>query len=167
MGKFIDALVTAFATITESDRPLSRENKKTMKLLLFITIFISTMNTNAQMGSWTIKLNSKKIITTSIEDENKNCKKLKSADWGKSGNLEISFKEDEPDAWVRSFLFYDEDDNEIKRADSTTKFIISLEKLRALYQGKKSLIIYTVISPTDPNIAIRMRRVHLYSFMLP
>lgn len=138
-----------------------------MKLILFTAILFITVNTNAQMGSWTIKLNSKKITTTSKEDETKNCKKLKPADWEKAGNLEISFKEDEPDAWVRSFLFYDEDDNEIFKADSTTKFSINLEKLRTLYKGKKSLIIYTIISPTDPNIAIRMRRVHLYSFMLP
>lgn len=119
------------------------------------------------MGSWTIKLNNKEIVSTSKEDTQANCKKLKSSIWGKTANLEINFKEDEPDAWVRSFLFYDEDDNEIFRADSTTKFTISLQKLRTLYQSKKSLIIYTVISPTDPNIAIRMRRVHLYSFMLP
>lgn len=119
------------------------------------------------MGSWTIKLNNKEIVSTSKEDTQANCKKFKSSIWGKTANLEINFKEDEPDAWVRSFLFYDEDDNEIFRADSTTKFTISLQKLRTLYQSKKSLIIYTVISPTDPNIAIRMRRVHLYSFMLP
>ncbi len=122
---------------------------------------------SAQTGSWTIKLNNKKIITTSIEDESKNCKKLKSSDWEKTGNLEISFKEDEPDAWIRSFLFYDENDNEIYRADSTTNFSVNLKKLRNLYQVKKRLIIYTVISPTDPNIAIRIRRVHLYTFMLP
>lgn len=138
-----------------------------MKLLLFTAVFISTISTSAQMGSWTIKLNNKEIVSTSKEDTQANCKKLKSSIWGKTANLEINFKEDEPDAWVRSFLFYDEDDNEIFRADSTTKFTISLQKLRTLYQSKKSLIIYTVISPTDPNIAIRMRRVHLYSFMLP
>ena len=138
-----------------------------MKLLLFATVFISTISTSAQMGSWTIKLNNKEIVSTSKEDTQANCKKLKSSIWGKTANLEINFKEDEPDAWVRSFLFYDEDDNEIFRADSTTKFTISLQKLRTLYQSKKSLIIYTVISPTDPNIAIRMRRVHLYSFILP
>ena len=138
-----------------------------MKLLLLSAIILSTMGTNAQMGSWTIKLNNKEIVSTSTEDKQANCKKLKSSMWEETANLEINFREDEPDAWVRSFLFYDEDDNEIYRADSTTNLSISLEKLRTLYQGKKSLLIYTVVSPTDPNIAIRMRRVHLYSFMLP
>lgn len=138
-----------------------------MKLLLFTAILISTINMNAQTGSWTIKLNNKNIITTSIEDETKNLKKLKAADWEKAGNLEIQFEEDNPDDWFRSFLFYDEDQNELFRADSITCLCISLEKLKKLFTGKKTLKIYTVIAPKDPTIAIRIRRVHLYSFILP
>ena len=138
-----------------------------MKLILFTLIFISTLKTNAQNGKWSISLNNKKIIETRTEDENKNRKVLKSTDWNKNGKIEISFKEDEPDTWIRTFLFYDEKDNEIFRADSTTKFSVSIEKLKTLYKGKKSINIYTVISPVDPNIAIRVRRVHLYSFILP
>lgn len=138
-----------------------------MKILFFAVIFISTINTNAQTGTWTIKLNSKQIVSTAKEDRQTNYKKLESAEWGKPGTLEISFKENEPDAWLRTFLFCDEYDNILYSTDSTTKFSISLEKLRALYKGKKSLMIYTTVSPTDPNIVIRMRRVHLYTFKLP
>ncbi len=130
-------------------------------------MLISIMNTNAQTGSWTIKLNNKKVITTSVEDETKNCKKLKSTDWKKPGNLEITFTEDVPDAWYRFFLFYDEEQNELFKADSITNLSLSLEKLRKIFSGKKALKIYTVIAPKDPTIAIRIRRVHLYTFMLP
>ena len=126
-----------------------------------------TINTNAQTGSWIIKLNNKEIITTSVEDENKNCKKLKNADWKKTGNLEISFTENEPDAWFRSFILYDEDQNELFRADSINSLSISLEKLRKLYSGKKALKIYTAIAPRNPAMAVRIRIVHLYLFMLP
>ncbi|MEO5947146.1 MAG: hypothetical protein ABIP79_10060 [Chitinophagaceae bacterium] len=138
-----------------------------MKIILFALIFISTINTNAQMGTWKIKLNTKEIVSTAKEDMQTNWKKLESSVWGNPGTLEISFKENDPDAWLRTFLFYDEYDKSIFSTDSTTKFSISLEKLRSLYKGKKSMIIYTVVSPTDPNIAIRMRRVHLYTFKLP
>ncbi len=119
------------------------------------------------MGTWTVKLNNKKIVSTSKEDEKANCKKLKRSDWNKNGKLQIIFKEDEPDTWSRSFLFYDENDNELFREDSTTNAIIPLEKLRTIYANKKSVIIYTVIAPLDPSIAIRIRRVHLYTFQLP
>ena len=43
-----------------------------MKLILLSAILMLTINTNAQTGSWIIKLNNKEIITTSVEDENKN-----------------------------------------------------------------------------------------------
>ena len=139
-----------------------------MKLIIVLAaIFISTTYSNAQMGSWTIKLNSKKVISTAKEDEKANCKKLKTSDWNKNGNLEIIFTEDEPDTWIRTFLFYDEGDNELKKIDSTTHAVISIEELSNLFQGKKKLIIYTVIAPIDPSIAIRIRRVHLCTLLLP
>lgn len=139
-----------------------------MKLVIFLAaIFISNIHIHAQMGIWTINLNGKKITTTSTEDEKVNCKYLKSSFWKKNGNLEIIFTENEADTWIRSFLFYDEDDNELKRVDSTTHTIIPVNELKLLFQGKKRLNIYTTIAPIDPSIAIRIRRVHLFTFMLP
>jgi len=68
---------------------------------------------------------------------------------------------------MRSFLLVDESDNEILRADSTLHARISLAELRRLFAGKKQLVIYTTISPLDPNLAIRIRRVHLCTLQLP
>lgn len=121
----------------------------------------------AQTGSWKIKLNNKTVLTTSQESEITNTKKIKAAEWKKPGNLEILFTESEKDTWIRSFLFYDGNDNEILRKDSTDHTKIPLKELKRLFADKKEIIIYTTIAPADPRIAIRMRRVHLCTLKLP
>jgi len=138
--------------------------KKTILLtgLLFWTFFAV-----AQSGSWRIRVNSKTILSTRQEDVAKNVKKISSAEWKKSGNLEILFAEDEKNIWMRYFHLVDEFDNEIIKKDSTTHAKISLAELRKLFTGKKQIKVYTTISPLDPNIAIRMRRVHLCTLQLP
>ena len=83
----------------------------------------------AQSGSWVIKINDKTILSARTENEEANTRKIKSSDWKKSGNLEINFTESEPDMWYRFFLFYDEQDNELLRKDSTVKAKISLAEL--------------------------------------
>lgn len=139
-----------------------------MKKILFISfLFFTSLYVSAQKGSWIIRLNNKQLLSTRQEDAVKNVKKIKAADWKKSGKLEILFKEDEKDMWMRSFLLVDESDNEILRADSTLHARISLAELRRLFAGKKQLVIYTTISPLDPNLAIRIRRVHLCTLQLP
>ena len=139
-----------------------------MKRFLFIiTLLFATYLLPAQTGSWKIKLNGKTLLSTSTENANANKKKLKISDWNKSGSLEILFTENEKDTWIRSFLFYDKADNEILRKDSTVHAIISIKKLKKIFAGKKEIIIYTTIAPVNPNIAIRMRRVHLCTLQLP
>lgn len=139
-----------------------------MKLFLFFAgLFIFHSNVNSQMGSWEIKINNKTIISTATEDEKANCKKLKASDLKKNGNLEIIFKENEPNTWIRTFLLNDEDDNELTKIEDTTHGVISIEKINSLFKEKKKVVIYTVIAPIDPSIAIRIRRVHLYTFILP
>ena len=137
------------------------------KILVLTSLLLLTVVVQAQKGSWTIRLNNKTILYTRQEDPVKNVKKIKAADWKKSGKLEILFAEDEKNTWMRSFQLVDELDNDILRKDSTTHPSISLVELRKLFAGKKQLRIYTTISPLDPNIAIRIRRVHLCTLQLP
>ena len=137
------------------------------KIILLTCILFTTLLLPAQKGSWIIKLNNKIILSTRQEDVIKNVKKIKSADWKKPGKLEIIFTEDEKNTWMRYFLFVDEQDNDIYRKDSTRHATVSLVELRRLFAGKKQLIIYTTISPLDPGIAIRIRRVHLCTLQLP
>ena len=138
--------------------------KKTILIacLLFSTLFLA-----AQSGSWVIRLNNKTILSTRKEDAVKNAKKIKLTDWKKSGKLEILFAEDEKNTWMRYFQLVDESDNELVRKDSTLHAKISLAVLRKAFAGKKLIKIYTTVSPLDPNIAIRMRRVHLCTLQLP
>ena len=139
-----------------------------MKKIIFLTcILFTTLLLPAQKGNWIIKMNNKIILSTRQEDAKKNIKKIKSADWKKSGKLEILFTEDEKNTWMRSFQFVDEQDNDILRKDSTLHATLSLVELRRLFAGKKKLTIYTTISPLDPGIAIRIRRVHLCTLQLP
>ena len=137
------------------------------KFVLITGLVFSTLLAVAQSGSWRIRINSKTILSTRQEDVAKNVKKISSAEWKKTGNLEILFAEDEKNTWMRYFQLMDESDNEILRKDSTTHAKISLAELRKLFTGKKTIKIYTTISPLDPNIAIRIRRVHLCTLQLP
>ena len=137
------------------------------KIILLTCVLFTTLLLRAQKGSWIIKLNNKTICSTWQEDAKKNVKKIKSTDWKKSGKLEIIFTEDEKNTWMRSFQFVDEQDNDILRKDSTLHATLSLVELRRLFAGKKKLTIYTTISPLDPGIAIRIRRVHLCTLQLP
>lgn len=134
------------------------------KIILITFLLFSVLFAVAQSGSWVIKMNSKTVLSTRQEDV---VKKISLADWKKSGKLEIIFAEDEKNTWMRYFQLVDEFDNEILRKDSTTHAKISLAELRKLFAGKKTIKIYTTISPLDPNIAIRIRRVHLCTLQLP
>lgn len=80
------------------------------------------------------------------------------------------YKEAKPAAgWIRSLMFFDENDNDLLRKDSisaTTK--IDNAAIKQLFAGKKKIRIYTISLPTDPNLAarIRVRRVHLCTLEL-
>ena len=137
------------------------------KNLLLLSLLCIAMYADAQSGSWKIRMNNKTLLATSHEDEKVNTKKIISSEWKKSGSLEIIFKEAEPDTWKRSFLFFDAEDNQLLAKENTTHAKVSLSALRKLFKGKKDIRIYTVISPLDPNIAIRIRRVHLCTLKLP
>ena len=120
-----------------------------------------------QIDSWKIKLNNKVLLATSKENEKTNIKKISSAELKKNGFLEISFKEASPNTWKRSFLFFDKEDNQLLAIDSVTYTKTHIATLRKLFAGKKEIRIYTTVSPLDPNIAVRVRRVHLCTLQLP
>jgi hypothetical protein len=138
------------------------------KLLLFTISVLSVLVTMAQNGTWKIKLNTKTILSATKEDEVKNKKTIKLAEWKKTGNLEIIFTEQDKDIWFyRHILLFDNEDNPLFQKDSTNIVKIPLKTLRKLAAGKKEIKIYTTISPKDPNLAIRIRRVHLCTLRLP
>jgi hypothetical protein len=138
------------------------------KILLFTISVFSILTTMAQTGIWKVKMNTKTILSATKEDEVKNKKTIKLTEWKKSGNLEIVFTELDKDIWFyRNILVFDNEDNELFRKDSTNTVKIPLKTLRKLATGKKEISIYTTITPKDPTVAIRIRRVHLCTLRLP
>lgn len=135
------------------------------KIFLFGSLFIATLISHAQ-DSWTIKLNNNLVLTSSREDEKANTKKIRSADWKKNGNLEIRYKQSDSFLWIRSFLFCDEQDNQLLSKDSVTYSLLPLTAIRKLFSGKREIRIYTIVSPANPKMAIRVRRVHLCTLKL-
>jgi hypothetical protein len=138
------------------------------KLLFITTLLITTLLSSAQdpQDSWKIKLNNKLLLATSREDEKMNTRKIKSSEWKKNGWLEITYKEADPGSWKRYFLFNDEEDNQLLTKDSVTHTKITIASLRKLFAGKKEIRIYTIVSPLDPNIVVKLRRVHLCTLRL-
>jgi hypothetical protein len=138
-----------------------------MRTIIFsFLMIIPALNAFSQADSWKIRLNNIVILSTKTEDETKNTRKIKSSEWKKSGYLQITYKEMSP-GWSRSFLFFDETDQEVLRKDSTVNTKIPLATLRKLMKGKKELHIYTIAYPPDPNMGVRLRRVHLCTLKLP
>lgn len=139
-----------------------------MKLVFLLpALFLASMAACAQHDSWKIKLNHRTILSTQRESSAKNIRRIQSAEWNKNGFLEIGYKESAPGKWIRSFLFFDEQDQELFRKDSVNILRIPLVDLRRMAAGKKSILIYTVVAPRDPGTAIRVRRVHLCTLRLP
>ena len=133
--------------------------------LFFFSIIFSASNMLAQ-DSWRISLNKKTVLISSESNEVLNTKKVNPADWNKNGYLEINYKEVDTGFWRRSFQFDDENGFQLYSKDSTTKIKIPIPELRKLFTGKKEVRIFMVMSPLDPNIMVRMQRVHLCTLKL-
>jgi hypothetical protein len=138
-----------------------------MKFSFSILLLLAMVQFTKAQDSWTVKLNNRVLLTTSKEDTLANTRRIKNFEWRKNSFLEISFKESEPDAWNRSFLFCDENDNQLLTKENTTNTKISVNTLRTLFAGKKKIVIYTIVAPKNPMIAMRTRRIHLCTLLLP
>jgi hypothetical protein len=143
-----------------------------MKNLLLLVFLGAYTMTNAQtQDSWKIKWGNKALLSASTENEKANTRSLKKTDLSKNAFLEIDYKEADPakeKKWVRSFLFFDENDNELLRKENTRNLKLSSAELTKLFGDRKKLRIYTVSLPSDPALAatVRVRRVHLCSLEL-
>lgn len=138
-----------------------------MKINLLIAIIFLSQNMIQAQDSWTIRWNNKTILSANKEDEAANTRTIKLSDWKKNGNLEIIYKEAEPDTLLwHSFLLFDENDHQLISKEKTLVAKIPIAQLRKLFAGKKQIKIYTIVSPRDPTIAVRLRRIHLCTLKL-
>lgn len=137
--------------------------KKAFSLLFLLWLALAV---SAQQ-SWNLVLHKKTILTGKEVNEDKNVKLIRSADWKKSGYLEVRFREEPASNWIHSFFFQDEQGNDLLRRDSTLTVKISTTLLRKSFAGKKQVKIYMVIAPSDPMIMAPARRIHLATLKLP
>ncbi|MFM2337470.1 MAG: hypothetical protein RL115_663 [Bacteroidota bacterium] len=136
--------------------------------LLLIATTIATVGLFAQKGKWKVCLNKKTLLETTQEDASKNVRTISLKEWNKNGYLELQYKETEKDIWFyRHFMIVDKDETDFYRIDSANTIKIPLAALRKKTAGKKEIYIYTTISPKDPTLAIRIRRVHLVTLKVP
>jgi hypothetical protein len=143
--------------------------KKIILLLSLSFVYMLPQAQNLQSDSWKIKWNKKVILETGKSNETINTRNIKLADLKKNYVLEISYKESDPKKeWNRSFLFFDESDNELLRKDSTRNTMIAAAELKKIFGDKKKIKIYTIAVPSDPDMAarVRVRRVHLCTLEL-
>ena len=137
------------------------------RLLAYLSLVVFPFSAFAQQGKWEIKWNGKVLITADTENIAAHIKQLKRNDLKQKGFLEIKFNEAIPNAWKRSFILNDESDNELWRKDSTTKMKISIAQLKNIFRGKKQIIIYTTVSPSNPMMMVRMQHIHLCTLKFP
>lgn len=118
-----------------------------MKINLLIAIIFLSQNMIQAQDSWTIRWNNKTILSANKEDEAANTRTIKLSDWKKNGNLEIIYKEAEPDTLLwHSFLLFDENDHQLISKEKTLVAKIPIAQLRKLFAGKKQIKIYTIVS---------------------
>ena len=137
-----------------------------MKYSLTILLLCATTLLAQAQGSWKILVNKKTIISTSVSDEDRNKKAVKSTDWKSNGFLEVSFKETKRSNWIHTLQFEDEAGNQMLSKDGLTAKI-PLKTFSKLYREKKELKIYMVIAPPDPSMGAPVRRIHLGTLKLP
>jgi ligand-binding SRPBCC domain-containing protein len=137
-----------------------------MKPFLIIIAILGNVLLLSAQDSWQVILNHRNVLTTSVSDESKNQKMVKTADWKSTGYLEIKYKDKSHSNWKHLLEFTDESGTQIFTKDSVTARV-PLKTLSKLYMGKKELKIYMMINPPNPMMAAPSRRVHLVTLKLP
>ena len=139
-----------------------------MKFFLLLLFSISAATVFAQ-DSWKVCFDKKTLLSTSVESEEKNVIKISSAQLKKYKSLVVTYKEKQPKKdWQRTITVYYQNDKEFTKQTGNTLKIKLDTAFTNLLQSSKTIKIYTVSLPTDPNLAaqVRVRRVHLCTLIL-
>jgi hypothetical protein len=132
------------------------------KWLLTIVALLSFTMANADtIDNWQIHLNNKLLLKGNINVEEPTTIKLSFAD--AKGNLKITYRNDAPSKeWNRSFMICDANGEVLIQKDISSNAGTSSFSMAAIKKitGKKTVTIYTVSMPNDPNVAatVRVRR---------
>lgn len=127
-------------------------------------MFASVIGFCAQaQDTWTVVQGGKIRLKASGEDEAKNVVSIRSADLKKAGSLTITYVEAERQKdWKRTIMFVGPNDKELLKVEGPMAKV-QHAKLKALAAKYKTIKVYTMSLPTDPELAatVRVRRVHL------
>lgn len=131
---------------------------------LFALLFASIVSFSAEaQDSWVVVHGGKVRLKSSEEDEKKNVVSIKAADLKKTGHLLISYIESEKQKdWKRTIMFVGPNEQELLRVEGPVSKVQNA-KLKALAAKSKTIKVYTISIPSDPDVAatVRVRRVHL------
>ncbi len=134
-------------------------------------LFALALFFNAVAGAqstWKICLDSKVLLSTSVENDEKNVVKIKTAILKKHKSFIVRYKQaEETKDWERTITVYDTEDAVLKSLKGS-QFKISVAALQLLFKKSKTLEVYTWALPKDPKLAanVRVRRVHLVTLVL-
>ena len=136
------------------------------KLSLFMLLSLTTALAFAQ-DSFQVVLHKKIVLSSAEFSAEKNVKLIKSTDWKKNGNLEVTYKVASPSAlWSYKLQFADEKGNMLLQKDSSYAKITT-QSLRQLFAGKKQIIISIMIGPKDPLMMAPAKMKQLATLKLP
>ncbi len=136
------------------------------KLSLFMLLSLTTALAFAQ-DSFQVVLHKKIVLSSAEFSAEKNVKLIKSTDWKKNGNLEVTYKVASPSAlWSYKLQFADEKGNMLLQKDSSYAKITT-QSLRQLFAGKKQIIISIMIAPSDPLMMAPAKMKQLATLKLP
>jgi hypothetical protein len=141
-----------------------------MKRLYILTLALLSVILGSAQDNWTVKMNKSIVLTGTTKTEQVKTKKLQSAQWKKNGFFEVIYKDKEKEeGWARTIILGDEEGNDIIRKDNVTSLKLDLKFLREKFKTHNKIMVYTFKTPTDPDLAarVRIRRVHLCTLELP
>ena len=138
-----------------------------MKKISLLLLLVMTSALGFAQDSFQVVLHKKIVMNSAEFSAEKNVKLIKSTDWKKNGNLEVSYKVTSPSAlWSYKLQFADEKGNMLLQKDSSYAKITT-QSLRQLFAGKKQIIISIMIGPKDPLMMAPAKMKQLATLKLP
>lgn len=137
-----------------------------MKFYMMLLMGLLSIQSEAQ-DKWTVFLNKKPVLQSSVESEN-NLVKISAASLKNKNLFTLTYIEQpRQKGWTRSIMVFDSTDRELKRVKSN-KISYSNAALLAILKKNRQVQIYTWSIPDDPALKerIRVRRVHLCTLVL-
>ena len=138
-----------------------------MKKISLLLLLVMTSTLGFSQDSFQVVLHKKIVMSSAEFSAEKNVKLIKSTDWKKNGNLEVTYKVASPSAlWSYKLQFADENGNMLLQKDSSYAKITT-QSLRQLFAGKKQIIISIMIGPKDPLMMAPAKMKQLATLKLP